>query len=340
MGNDGGTNFTTNCTHGCLTCIPGSIPDRRDLVKTKAKVSHVSRVADSHLNGLQAEQADKQNQVLAKWFFCALSKRPLQEPIVSCELGKLYNKDAIVEYLLDKTIYGDGATICGHVKGLKDVKQLRLTPNPAPVDPNLDRPQAAYVCPLTLKEMNGGLPFLYLSTCGCVFSATGLRALSSPAESSTPLDPNEASTSKSTFSCPQCSAPYDRLIDVRTLNPTPEEEVVMREAMEARRAAKKANTKSKKRKAAELQTEEEEQGAPAAESSDHKKQKTIAAPAPAPKTNSSVASMTKKVASSLAEEEAKRKAKMSDAVASLYAPKNAGKKKETFMTMGTFTRYA
>lgn len=36
----------------------GSIPDRRDLVKTKVK----------------AEQADKANQTRARWFFCALSK--------------------------------------------------------------------------------------------------------------------------------------------------------------------------------------------------------------------------------------------------------------------------
>lgn len=36
----------------------GSIPDRRDLVKTRPK----------------AEQADKANQVRARWFFCALSK--------------------------------------------------------------------------------------------------------------------------------------------------------------------------------------------------------------------------------------------------------------------------
>ena len=36
----------------------GSIPDRRDLVRTKGK----------------AEQADKANQTRARWFFCALSK--------------------------------------------------------------------------------------------------------------------------------------------------------------------------------------------------------------------------------------------------------------------------
>jgi hypothetical protein len=83
----------------------------------------------------QAEQADKANQTRARWFFCALSKvyargsavsyyltllqRPLQEPIVSCALGKLYNKDAIIEYLLDKSAYGDGEDICGHIRSLK-----------------------------------------------------------------------------------------------------------------------------------------------------------------------------------------------------------------------------
>jgi len=302
----------------------GSIPDRRDLVKTKGK----------------AEQADKQNQILAKWFFCALSKRPLQDPVVSCELGKLYNKDAIVEYLLDKTVYGDGAKICGHIKSLKDITTLRLTPNPTPVDPNSEKPQAAYVCPLTLKEMTGALPFIYLSTCGCVFSAAGLRALSSPAEIPSPSSSSDAqeapAQSKSTLLCPQCSKPYDRLLDVRTLNPGPEEEAVMREAMEARKAVKKAATKSKKRKAAEMQSGD----AGVVGESEHKKAKTLATSA-APRTNASFAAVTKKVADSLAEEESKRKGKMSEAVASLYGPKDgSAKRKETFMTMGTFTRYA
>lgn len=303
----------------------GSIPDRRDLVKTKAK----------------AEQADKQNQIVAKWFFCALSKRPLQDPVVSCELGKLYNKDAIVEYLIDKTVYGDGARICGHVKSLKDVTQLRLTPNPAPVDPNSEKPQAAYVCPLTLKEMNGALPFVYLSTCGCVFSSAGLRALSSPAEapsSSSSESKDIPAQSKSMLQCPQCSNPYDRLLDVRTLNPGLAEEAVMREAMEARRAAKKAANKNKKRKAAEMQSGDPD----SVVESEHKKAKTVPTPSlAAPKTNASVAAVAKKVAESLAEEEMKRKGKMSDAVASLYRPKGGpANRTETFMTRGTFTRYA
>lgn len=46
-------------------------------------------------------------------------QRPLREPIVSCALGKMYNKDALLEYLIDKDAYGDGADICGHIKSRK-----------------------------------------------------------------------------------------------------------------------------------------------------------------------------------------------------------------------------
>jgi hypothetical protein len=34
-------------------------------------------------------------------------------------LGKLYNKDAIIEFFLDRSKYGDGDRICGYLKGVK-----------------------------------------------------------------------------------------------------------------------------------------------------------------------------------------------------------------------------
>lgn len=80
----------------------GSIPDRRDLVRTKGK----------------AEKTDKALQ-RERFLYCALSKKPLAKPIVADPLGKLYNKDAILEYLLDKSAYGDGEEICGYVRGVK-----------------------------------------------------------------------------------------------------------------------------------------------------------------------------------------------------------------------------
>ncbi|KAF0380792.1 DUF602-domain-containing protein [Gigaspora margarita] len=47
-------------------------------------------------------------------------ERLLKALVVACTLGNLYNKDAILEYLLNKSAYGDG----------RDVKMLNLTPNP------------------------------------------------------------------------------------------------------------------------------------------------------------------------------------------------------------------
>ncbi|KAG9034121.1 hypothetical protein FRB95_013766 [Tulasnella sp. JGI-2019a] len=315
----------------------GSIPDRRDLVKNKPK----------------AEQADKNNQTIAVWFFCALSKRPLQEPVVSCALGKMYNKDAILEYLLDKSAYGDGANICGHIKSLKDVKTLRLTLNPTS-DPSSDEAfrHAQFICPLTLKEMSGSLPFVYLTTCGCVFSTAGLKAVSSPSPSSsssgatppladgTTVDSPDVS-SNTTEPCPQCAKPFSRSADVRTINPGPEEQEQMREKMIIAAAeAKLAKQASKKRKAATntVDVSDLSSDAPA------KRSKTTTDPSIAPvlqpMMNPSISSVARKVTEELAEEEKKRKANMSSAVRSLYGPKDGKKKKETFMTMGTFTRYA
>jgi len=66
----------------------------------------------------------------------------------------------------------------------------------------------------------------------------------------------------------------------------------------------------------------------------------VSTPLPQPTMNPSIGTVARKVTEQLAEEEKKRKANMSDAVKSLYEPKNGVKRKETFMTMGTFTRYA
>lgn len=48
-----------------------------------------------------------------------IAQRLLSKPVVLDPIGKLYNKDAIIEYFLDKSKYGDGDRICGHLKGVK-----------------------------------------------------------------------------------------------------------------------------------------------------------------------------------------------------------------------------
>jgi len=116
----------------------GSIPDRRDLVRTKAKVCECvqptfeftdrrlsrlskpirrTRLGPGGSSALFPRSAHPLHDPVT--LDLILPKRLLREPIVSCALGKLYNKDAILEYLLDKSSYGDGEVICGHIRSLK-----------------------------------------------------------------------------------------------------------------------------------------------------------------------------------------------------------------------------
>lgn len=72
-------------------------------------------------------------------------------------LHSLYNKESILELLLDKTKF-EGRAKLAHIRGLKDLKELNLTDNPAfaRTDGKMDTSNSAlYVCPVTGLEMNG-----------------------------------------------------------------------------------------------------------------------------------------------------------------------------------------
>lgn len=184
-----------------------------------------------------------------------------------------------------------------------------------------------------MKEMNGSQPFVYLWTCGCVFSQSGLRAVAGTPPLREDVGKLEKDTSNAEKSgaelemCPQCGAKYNKAEDIITLNPPLEEENKMFEALLKRRAAEPK--KGKKRKAAAAETDA---------SAEPAVKKKHVSPSPAPSINPNIATASRAVAQSLAQEEAKRKATMSDAVKSLYGSKDAPKQKETFMTRGTFTR--
>ena len=305
-------------------------------------VLYTELLPDFLLNvSFQAEQADKANQTKARWFFCALSKKKLQEPVVSCALGKLYNKDSIIEFLLDRSTYGDGENICSHVRSLKviqpnlielktysvqqDVKTLKMTLNSIPL-PNGSSElteQAQFVCPLSMKEMNGSQPFVYISTCGCVFSQAGLRTVTSSKEKGKEKEGSATPPSRSVHDiielCPNCATKYTQE-NVVLLNPGPEEEEALRFAVERIRSQESTKKKAKKRK------NDSDQGEPP-----KKKQETT------PIINAATVTGTSRaVKSELEKEEAKRKATMSAAVKSLYG--TGSTRKETFMTRGTFTR--
>lgn len=204
-----------------MGCDGGTIPKRHELVKGPKKV----------------EKVDKNAELAAKWKYCSLSQEKLQRPIVACELGRLYNKDAIIEYLLDKSAERPNTEVVTHIRGIKDVKELNLTDNPAwegerrntKGDCYEDMHCAMFICPVVGLEMNGKHKFCYLHTCGCVFSERALREVK-------------------TEICHKCGDPFhtDELV---IINGTKEEQENMQKAMGERRAKAKTKKKSKKTKA-------------------------------------------------------------------------------------------
>ena len=121
------------------------------------------------------EVLDKNEELASTWRHCALSHNPLRQPIVACEKGRLFNKESILEHLIDK---GDNE-IVSHIRSLKDVKELNLTSNPAYKDygkealiggESVDYGNAMFICPVIGLEMNGRWRFVLFWRCGCVVS--------------------------------------------------------------------------------------------------------------------------------------------------------------------------
>lgn len=196
-----------------MGCDGGTIPRRDELVRTKQK----------------PEQKDKNSERLFRWRHCAVSQVPLKAPIVACELGRIYNKEELLTRLLDRA---SDAGI-SHIKGLKDFKELNLTPNPGYKqkgadlgDAYTDNQTSDYVCPVTSVEMNGNYRFSFIWSCGCVVSERAMKEIKSDV-------------------CHKCGKPFDDE-DVIPLNPTEDEQDAVKDAMLARRAAAKAAKKAKK----------------------------------------------------------------------------------------------
>jgi len=145
----------------------GSIPTRRELVKSAARNPTHSEVRDT-----QAQT--KQYQ----WTTCPLGKRPLSTPIVSDFLGRLYNKDSIIEWLLrGQEAYGDGQEVLeGRVKTLKDVVEVKFET----LKENTKREAESvrlerWVCPVSRKELGPGVKSVYIVPCGHAFAESAVK---------------------------------------------------------------------------------------------------------------------------------------------------------------------
>ncbi|KAM6339570.1 replication termination factor 2 [Alca torda] len=212
-----------------MGCDGGTIPKRHELVKGPRKV----------------EKVDKNAELVARWYYCALSQEKLCRPIVACELGRLYNKDAIIEFLLDKSADKTPMEAASHIKSIKNVTELNLADNPAwsgdkesiKGDKYDDIQSARFICPVVGLEMNGRHRFCFLRNCGCVFSERALKEIKSEV-------------------CHKCGVPFQEE-DVIILNGNKEDVEVLKKRMEDRRLKSKLGKKSKKCKSAESASQQD-----------------------------------------------------------------------------------
>lgn len=169
----------------------GSIPRRDDLVRSKQR----------------PPQADRSASNAARWRHCSLTQDRLRQPIVSCRLGRLYNKESIINKLLNRNVPNN---VADHVKKLKDVRELRLTINPSHTKSSDPLSSVGeFFCPITGLEMTGTHPFIYLWPCGCVFAKKAVEM----------VHENR---------CMQCGKPFTA-DDTILINPQTEEELAIAE---------------------------------------------------------------------------------------------------------------
>ncbi|ELT93342.1 hypothetical protein CAPTEDRAFT_157491 [Capitella teleta] len=203
-----------------MGCDGGTIPRRDELVRRKKK----------------PEKKDKDAELSAKWKHCAISQEPLRNPILACELGRLYNKESVLEFLLDKSKF-EFAENFSHIKSLKDVHELNFTDSSymkcaEKGDAYIDSSsRSKYICPIAGLEMSGKYRFVYLLKCFCVFSERGLREVKSD-------------------TCSKCCKKYSS-DEIIPLNGTPEEVEKLRSRIEERKLKAKLERRGKKKARAE-----------------------------------------------------------------------------------------
>ncbi|KAK2848534.1 hypothetical protein FQN49_005628 [Arthroderma sp. PD_2] len=304
----------------------GSIPTRRELVKEAARNPNTTQLKETLREHLEHF-----------WTTCPLSHKRLLSPIVSDALGNLYNKDALLQYLLpgDDIEAISAKADCdevlqGRVKSLRDVVELKFE-----VDGNTEtsngKSKGRWICPVTHKELGPTVKAVYLVPCGHVFSEGAIR---------------EMKTDK----CLQCNEPYDssNVVSILPTHESEKERLKLRVEDLSRQglahSLKKLPGSSKKRKKNRMEANGDvENGvnsepAPNGETNGSSNTPTPSStPAPVGIKNADTAMLTAKV---LEEQNERRKRKKtsgtSDAVQSLFTSKakKAGGNNVDFMTRG------
>ncbi|KAH8585175.1 uncharacterized protein ELE39_002108 [Cryptosporidium sp. chipmunk genotype I] len=105
----------------------GSIPKRADIVKTKGYGFKRNLGGMGYMPNAQVKLTNEENSTKLKmherWTKCYLTNEPLNPPVVICNKGFLYNKEAVINKLLSKS------KTAPHIKKLSDIFQVKVSYN-------------------------------------------------------------------------------------------------------------------------------------------------------------------------------------------------------------------
>ncbi|KAL9614911.1 MAG: hypothetical protein Q9167_000653 [Letrouitia subvulpina] len=303
----------------------GSIPKRRELVREGAK----------ELSTTQVKETQHEKQVYY-WAHCALSQQPLSLPIVSDSTGNLYNKDAVLESLIETTrkeateenVAGSEQT-SGTIKSLRDVVEVRFQ---VEEDEKTERSEGSVtlrlICPITKKRLGPGVRAVYIVPCGHAFAESAVKEMGGTA-------------------CLQCNEPYsaDNVIPILPSS-TAEEDRLKDRLLKLKEqgithSLKKAPGSGKKRKKNHVKKEEDEATAditadavagPSIPATAHLITKTAATNAIK---NQGTASLTAKVLAEQDDRNKRRKMVPNENLKTLFSSGSTMAQKQTdFMTRG------
>ncbi|KAG1670813.1 hypothetical protein FOA52_003404 [Chlamydomonas sp. UWO 241] len=221
----------------------GTVITRSDVLRgqswrvASADNSHSTRGGNVRA-GVSARPADEAAaERVASWTTCSVSGQPLTEPVVADRLGRLYHRDAVIEYILSKRdVFVDGERSVyalanslrmapgrfNHLRSLRDVFDVHGLVRATKKAPTASGPSTSavveasggagavptpYYCPVTALPCVR-YPFSALVSCGHVLSD---RAVAASSEGGGAVGGAGAQ-------CPVCGVAYDRERDVVAVN--------------------------------------------------------------------------------------------------------------------------
>lgn len=207
----------------------GCINTRADMVRTKGYGFTNQRscgmgTSANHVSQRFEEAVDMKKVIALRMTTCAISQGALKAPIVGCKLGKLYNKDVVIERLLKKQMPSHSR----HIRALKDVVDVCA-------QFSKDEEQRIF-CDVTMQDLNNGVvKSSFLWECGCLMASKAIKESAS-------LKKGEKND------CPRCGKAYETEISCAM---DADETLKVRERLDAEWEAVQAERAARKKKKAE-----------------------------------------------------------------------------------------